>query len=64
VKRVTLTIENRARFQQTSNKSQLESDFGKLEGVQEVLVDVEKRAVYLKVDIKGFDIEKAKALIS
>ncbi|MFT6329571.1 MAG: MFS family permease [Bermanella sp.] len=64
VKRVTLTIENRARFQQTSNKSQLESDFGKLEGVQEVLVDVEKRAVYLKVDSKGFDIEKAKALIS
>jgi MFS family permease len=64
VKRVMLTIENRARFQQTSNKSQLESDFGKLEGVQEVLVDVEKRAVYLKVDIKGFDIEKAKALIS
>lgn len=64
VKRVMLTIENRARFQQTSNKSQLESDFGKLEGVQEVLVDVEKRAVYLKVDSKGFDIEKAKALIS
>lgn len=64
VKRVTLTIENRARFQQTSNKTLLESDFGKLEGVQEVLVDVEKRAVYLKVDSKGFDIEKAKALIS
>lgn len=64
VKRVTLTIENRAKFQQTSNKSQLESDFGKLEGVQEVLVDVEKRAVYLKVDSKGFDIKKAKALIS
>jgi MFS family permease len=64
VKRVTLTLENRARFQQTSNKTLLESDFGKLEGVQEVLVDVEKRAVYLKVDSKGFDIEKAKALIS
>ncbi|GAC30694.1 MFS transporter [Brumicola pallidula] len=64
VKRVTLTIENRDSFQQTSNKTQLESDFGKLEGVQEVLVDVEKRAVYLKVDNKGFDIEKAKALIS
>jgi MFS family permease len=64
VKRVTFTIENRARFQQTSNKTLLESDFGKLEGVQEVLVDVEKRAVYLKVDSKGFDIEKAKALIS
>jgi MFS family permease len=64
VERVTLTIENRDSFQQTSNKTQLESDFGKLEGVQEVLVDVEKRAVYLKVDNKGFDIEKAKALIS
>jgi MFS family permease len=64
VKRVTLTIENQSRFQQTSNKTQLESDFGKLEGVQEVLVDIEKRAVYLKVDGKGFDKEKAKALIS
>jgi MFS family permease len=64
VKRITLTIENQDRFQQTSNKTQLESDFGKLEGVQEVLVDVEKRAVYLKVGNKGFDIEKAKALIS
>lgn len=64
VKRVTLTIENRDRFQQTSSKTQLENDFVKLKGVQEVLVDVEKRAVYLKVDSNGFDIEKAKTLIS
>ncbi len=35
----------------------------KLNGVQEVLIDVEKDAVYLKTDNTGFDIEKAKSLI-
>lgn len=64
VKRVTLAMQNEDSIKQAMNKMQLESDFAKLEGVQEVFVDVEKNAVYLKVDSVGFDIEKAKVLIS
>ena len=64
VKRVTLAIQSSDGDKLTANKIQLESDFAKLDGVQEVFVDVEKNAVYLKVDSKGYDIEKANALIS
>jgi MFS family permease len=64
IKRVTLAIQNSGGDKLATNKIQLESDFAKLDGVQEVFVDVEKNAVYLKVDSKGFDIEKANALIS
>ncbi len=64
VKRVTLSIENIDVLLQISNQTKLENDLQKLEGVQEVLVDVEKNAIYLKVDSTGFDIEKAKSLIS
>ncbi|AEP28483.1 MFS transporter [Brumicola nitratireducens] len=64
IKRVTLAIQNLGGDKLAANKIQLESDFAKLDGVQEVFVDVEKNAVYLKVDSKGFDIEKANALIS
>ena len=64
VKRVTLAIQSSDGDKLATNKIQLESDFAKLDGVQEVFVDVEKNAVYLKVDSKGFDIEKANALIS
>jgi len=64
IKRMTLAIQNSNGGKQATNKTQLESDFAKLDGVQEVFVDVEKNAVYLKVIGKGFDIEKAKALIS
>lgn len=64
IKRVTLAIQNSDGDKLATNKIQLESDFAKLDGVQEVFVDVEKNAVYLKVDSKGFDIEKANALIS
>jgi MFS family permease len=64
IKRVTLAIQSSDGDKLAANKIQLESDFAKLDGVQEVFVDVEKNAVYLKVDSKGFDIEKANALIS
>ena len=64
IKRVTLAIQSSDGDKLAANKIQLESDFANLDGVQEVFVDVEKNAVYLKVDSKGFDIEKANALIS
>jgi len=64
IKRLTLAILNSDGTEQAANKIQLESDFAKLDGVQEVFVDVEKNAVYLKVDSTGFNIEKAKVLIS
>lgn len=64
IKRMTLAIQNSNGDKLATNKIQLESDFAKLDGVQEVFVDVEKNAVYLKVDSKGFDTEKANALIS
>jgi MFS family permease len=64
VRRVTLSIENIDVLLQISNQTKLENDLQKLEGVKEVLVDVEKNAIYLKVDSTGFDIEKAKSLIS
>ncbi|MFQ3248442.1 MAG: MFS family permease [Glaciecola sp.] len=64
VKRLTLSIPqaNLAKF--IAQPSLLENDLTKLKGVHEVFVDTEKRAVYLKVETQGFDIEKAKALIS
>lgn len=64
IKRVTLAIQNSDGAKRAANKTQLESDFAKLEGIHEVFVDVKKNAVYLKVDSKDFDIEKAKTLIS
>ena len=64
IKRVTLAIQNSDGDKLATNKIQLESDFANLDGVQEVFVDIEKNAVYLKIDSKGFDIEKANALIS
>jgi MFS family permease len=62
-KRITLSIENTNVLLQGVNQMQLKSQLQKLNGVQEVLIDVEKNAVYLKIDNTGFDIEKAKSLI-
>lgn len=64
VKRVTLTIHSSNKLQGANAKLNLEKSMFTITGVQEVYIDLEKNAVYLKVDNTNFDIEKAKALIS
>jgi MFS family permease len=64
VKRLSLSIPKANLAEHSKENSQLQIELAKLEGVHEVFVDTEKSAVYLKVESQGFDIEKAKALIS
>jgi MFS family permease len=47
-----------------SKLQSLEQSFYNVNGVREVLIDLDKCAVYLKVESTGFDLEEAKALIS
>jgi MFS family permease len=64
VKRVSFSITKTGLAKFDADGSLLLSELEKLEGVHEVFVDTEKSALYLKVEMHGFDIEKAKALIS
>lgn len=64
VKRVILSLLPSMLLKSASDIMVLEAAFAQLEGVQEVFIDIEKSAVYLKVETQGFDLEKAKALIN
>lgn len=63
VKRLTLSIDSALISQKNGDPTMLKARFAALSGVQEVFIDSEKNAVYLKVESDGFDVEKAKALI-